>query len=111
MNRDGAIAPGGFHHISSTTVRRDEWKLIRRWDTNEYFPEPFELYNLVDDEGEATNLASDRPELVSELDAMIDTYLVDTGALCPVPNPDFDPTTRGDLDAPDPPDTMFSTEA
>ena len=111
VNRDGAIAPGALHHISSTTVRRDNWKLIRHWDTNDYFKEPFELYNLAEDEGEATNLAPNRPDLVGELDGMIDTYLADTGALCPVPNPDFDPATRSDLDAPERPDTMFSSEA
>ena len=80
--KDGAIRPFAVHHVASSTVRRDNWKLIRRWDTNEHIPEPFELYNLAEDEGEATNLAASRPELVRELDAMIDAYPADTGALC-----------------------------
>lgn len=109
--KDGAITPGAAHHVASTTVRRGDWKLIRRWDTNEYFPDTFELYNLEEDEGEANNLAASRPEMVLELDAMIDAYLADTGALCPVPNPDFNLATRKDLDVPEQPDTLFSTEA
>ena len=95
--RDGEIQLGSVHNIASTTVRRDNWKLLRRWDTNEYFPDTFELYNLAEDEGEATNLAANRPKLVRELDAMIDAYLADNGALCPLPNPDFDPATRKGL--------------
>ncbi|MBT3192099.1 MAG: sulfatase [Verrucomicrobia bacterium] len=109
--KEGVITPGSVHHISSTTVRRDNWKLIRRWDTNEYFPDPFELYDLAEDEGEATNLAAGQPELVRELDSMIDAYLADTGANCPVHNPDFDPATRENLDVPEQPDMLFSTEA
>ena len=108
--RDGVITPGSAHHISSTTVRRGNWKLIRRWDTNEYFPDPFELYNLGEDEGEANNLAADRPDLVRELDAEIYAYLVDTGAHCPVPNPDFDPATRKGLVPRVTPETHFSLE-
>jgi arylsulfatase A-like enzyme len=111
VEKNGAITPGGAHHLAGTTVRRNNWKLIRRWDNNEYFAETFELYNLADDEGEANNLAASRPELVRELDALIDAYLADTGALCPVPNPDFDPATRKGLDIPEQPDTLFSTEA
>ena len=74
-------------------------------------PWGFELYDLAEDEGEATNLAAARPELVRELDTMIDNYLADTGALCPIPNPDFDLATRKDLDVPEQLDTLFSQEA
>lgn len=109
--RDGEIQPGSVHNIASTTVRRDNWKLLRRWDTNEYFPDTFELYNLAEDEGEATNLAGSHPELVRELDAMIDAYLADTGALCPLPNPDFDPATRDGLVPRVTPEDHFSLEA
>jgi len=48
---------------------------------------------------------------VRELDAMIDAYLADTGAFCPVPNPNFDPARRKDADIPEQSDMLFSKEA
>jgi hypothetical protein len=49
------------------------------------------LFNLRDDIGEATNLAAQKPQLVTELDALIDTFLSETKAVVPIPNPAFDP--------------------
>ncbi|MEO6785351.1 MAG: hypothetical protein ABI318_04385, partial [Chthoniobacteraceae bacterium] len=49
------------------------------------------LFNLRDDLGEKSNLAAQKPELVSELDALISKFLADTKAVLPVPNPAFDP--------------------
>jgi len=49
------------------------------------------LYNLKDDIGETTNLAERHGEKVSELDALIERHLADTGALVPVPNPNYAP--------------------
>jgi arylsulfatase A-like enzyme len=37
------------------------------------------------------NLAAQKPELVAELDALIEGFLTDTKAVVPVPNPAFDP--------------------
>jgi arylsulfatase A-like enzyme len=66
-------------------VRAGDWKLLRWFDPRL----PRELYNLRLDLGEADNLAAAQPARVKELDAMIDTFLRDTGALVPLPNPDF----------------------
>jgi len=49
------------------------------------------LYNLRDDLGETTNLAARMPDKVRELDALIDAFVKDTGALYPKPNPDYRP--------------------
>jgi hypothetical protein len=55
------------------------------------FPNRFELYNLHDDLGETNNLASMHPDKVAELDAQIDGFLKNTGALYPRPNPAYVP--------------------
>lgn len=111
VNKDGTVTAGAAHHVSGTSVRRGEWKLIRRWDTNEYFPDTFELYNLREDEGEANNMAESRHEDVRRLASEIERYLSDTGALRPVPNPEFDPGSRKNRSIPDRPNTLFSKEA
>ena len=54
----------------------------------------FELFNLRDDLGETTNLASAQPDRVKELDALIDGFLADTGAAYPRPNPAYKPNVR-----------------
>ena len=55
-----------------------------------------ELYNLKEDIGETTNLATRMPDKVAELNALIDDFIRDTGALAPKPNPAYvkpDPST------------------
>jgi arylsulfatase A-like enzyme len=64
------------------TVRSGDFKLIR-WFSPEV---PRELYNLKADLGETQNLAAQMPDKVKELDAQIDGFLKDTGALVPKPN-------------------------
>ena len=49
------------------------------------------LFNLKDDLGEKNNLATQKPELVTELDTLIESFLKDTHAVVPVVNPAFDP--------------------
>jgi hypothetical protein len=49
-----------------------------------------DLFDLSSDIGEATNRAGERAELVEQLDALIELFLRDTGALLPKPNPDYD---------------------
>jgi arylsulfatase A-like enzyme len=75
----------------SVSVHRDDWKLIRIFHAGDKGAHRYQLYNLRDDPGEKNNLAAQRPELVRELDALIETFLADTKAVVPVPNPAFDP--------------------
>ena len=75
----------------AVSVHRDEWKLIRIFHGGEKGAHRHLLFNLRDDLGEKNNLAAQKPELVAELDALIEGFLTDTKAVVPVPNPAFDP--------------------
>ena len=78
------------HLIPGVSVRQGDWKLIRRFESHPDYPDLFELYNLKDDLGEATNLAGRMPDKVKQLDALIDGFIRETGALVPKPNPAYD---------------------
>ncbi|MFN7343875.1 MAG: sulfatase [bacterium] len=75
----------------SVSVHRDDWKLIRIFHGSEKGAHRHLLFNLREDLGEKNNLAAAKPELVTELDALIEKFLADTKAVVPVPNPAFDP--------------------
>ncbi len=75
----------------AVSVHRDDWKLIRLFHGGEKGAHRHLLFNLRDDLGEKNNLAAQKPELVTELDALIEGFLTDTKAVVPVPNPAFDP--------------------
>ena len=78
----------GANRAGGVWVRKGDYKLLR-WFGN---PNTHELYNLREDIGETNNLASSDPDLVEKLDALIDGFLEETGALYPRPNPNFDPS-------------------
>lgn len=75
----------------AVSVHREDWKLIRIFHGGEKGAHRHLLFNLRDDLGEKNNLAAQKPELVAELDALIEGFLIDTKAVVPVPNPAFDP--------------------
>jgi len=81
--------------LPGTSVRRGDWKLIRFFADKEDGGDRFELYDLATDVGERRNLAGDRPELVAELNTLIDGFLLDTEAVIPVLNPGYDPNAAG----------------
>lgn len=81
------------HLVPGVAVRRGDWKLIRRFTERQEYEGLHELFNLRDDLGETTNLAARHPETVKELDALIDTFVKETGALYPKPNPRYKPRT------------------
>jgi len=76
----------------AVSVHRGDWKLIRIFHGGESGAHRHLLFNLREDLGEKNNLAAQKPELVTELDAMIEKFLTDTKAVVPVPNPAFDPS-------------------
>jgi arylsulfatase A-like enzyme len=82
------------HLIPAVSVRQGDWKLIRRFEPHPNYPEIRELYNLKDDIGETKNLAAMMPDKVKQLDALIDRFIQDTGALVPKPNPAFREATN-----------------
>jgi hypothetical protein len=61
----------------SAAIRRGDWKLIRIFHGGGNGAHRHLLFNLSDDPGEKNNLAAQRPELVRDLDALIDTFLAD----------------------------------
>jgi len=75
----------------SVCVRRGDWKLIRVFHDAPDQAHRYELYNLKEDIGERRNLAGRHSERVRDLDALLDTFLADTGAVLPQPNPTYDP--------------------
>jgi hypothetical protein len=75
--------------IPASWVRRGDWKLLRFHADGENGADRFELYNLRDDVGETTNLASRQPEMVREMNTLITGFLNDTGAVVPLPNPAY----------------------
>lgn len=75
----------------AVSIHRDNYKLIRLFHGGEAGAHRHLLFNLRDDVSEKENLALQRPELVTELDVLIDDFLAETEAVVPIPNPDFDP--------------------
>ncbi|MBN2452199.1 MAG: hypothetical protein JXR77_17570, partial [Lentisphaeria bacterium] len=76
---------------AAVCARRGDWKLIRIFHDGADGQHRYELYNLREDIGERRNLASGNPAVVAELDAAIERFLEETGALRPQPNPAYDP--------------------
>ena len=78
---------------AAISVRQGDMKLIRYyWDLDVGSGSPahrYELYNLSDDIGESKNLAADHLYEVRAMDAIIEAYLMETGAVVPLPNPNF----------------------
>ncbi len=80
------------HNLAGVSVRQGDWKLIRRFMARpDRYEGTRELFNLREDLGETRNLAAKLPAKVQELDALIDAFVKDTGALYPRPNPDYRP--------------------
>ncbi len=76
----------GTGFVPGSAIRVGDWKLVESY---EY--ETVELYNLKDDPGELTNLATAQPELASDLQQQMHAYFAKVGAGVPVANPNFDP--------------------
>lgn len=75
----------------AVSVHQGDWKLIRIFHGGERGAHRHLLFNVRDDLGEKNNLAAAKPDLVVELDALIEKFLMETQAVVPVPNPAFDP--------------------
>ena len=88
-------------NLPCTWVRKGDWKLLRLYGEGPDRSNGYELYNLKDDVGEASNLAQKYPQKVKELDALIDRFLLDTGSLSPQPNPAYQANLKGWLGSKD----------
>ncbi|MCF7817720.1 MAG: sulfatase [Kiritimatiellales bacterium] len=76
-------------------VRQDDWKLIRYFHDGPANAHRYELYNLVSDPHEETDVAESNPAIVAQLDALISDHLAETAALVPVPNAAYAPKDYG----------------
>jgi arylsulfatase A-like enzyme len=81
---------GGPSKPPGVTVRKAEWKLIRWFEPGPGYPTLHELYDLSSDIGESENVAKRNPDVVEQLDGLIDEFLQRTTALVPKPNPAYD---------------------
>jgi arylsulfatase A-like enzyme len=79
---------GGFLAPYSI-VRAGDWKLIRHYEDGR-----IELYNVRDDLSEQNDLSQERPEIVTDLEAILDAWLDEIGAKMPKENPDYQPEQR-----------------
>lgn len=86
--------------LPGSYVRKGDWKLIRFFADNPDGSDRLELYNIKDDQGEAKNLAAEKPELASELNGLLSGFLKDTEAVIPKLNPDFKPERPMDEEFP-----------
>ncbi len=75
----------------SVSVHRGDWKLIRVFHGGDAGAHRYLLFNLKEDISEANNLAAMKPDLVKELDALVENFLKETQAVVPAMNPNFDP--------------------
>lgn len=78
----------GANRAGGVWARSGDFKLLH-WFGN---PSTHELYNLRDDLSEANDLSARMPEKVKELSTLIESFLADTGATYPRPNPAYKPT-------------------
>lgn len=76
----------------AVSVHQGDWKLIRLFSNGENGKHRWKLFNLAEDVGETNDLADDQPERVRAMDALIEAFLIDTNAVLPNANPNFNPS-------------------
>jgi len=80
--------PGGATPYSA--IRSGSWRLVHFHEDGQS-----ELYDLVADAGETTDVSSQQPERAATMRDTLDAWLTAVGAQLPVPNPNYDPTQDG----------------
>ena len=82
----------GSGALPSSAIRKGSYKLLEWHEERIYGLENrYELYNLADDLGESTDLASNRLEKTRELAADLENWRNSVGAQMPQRNPDYRP--------------------
>ncbi|MGE3779843.1 MAG: sulfatase/phosphatase domain-containing protein, partial [Pirellulaceae bacterium] len=81
----------GFY--AGSYIREGDLKLIRFYARAVDGSDELELYDLAQDPGEQNNLATERPEIASQLNDLLQRYLADHEAVIPKFNPGFDTAT------------------
>jgi arylsulfatase A-like enzyme len=73
----------------SATVMQDGWKLIRTFHYGKDGGHLYHLFDLNSDPAETTNVAEQHTDKVIELDALLETHLIESNAVVPVINPNY----------------------
>lgn len=76
----------------SAAIYEEDWKLFRFFHDGPGGDHRHVLYNLTDDIGETTDIASAHPERVEQMIAKLDAFLENTGAVLPNYNPNYQPS-------------------
>ncbi len=102
------LLQGGTHPVRETSVscsssglpslRRGDWKYIAGrgsggWGKGGDQSQPVQLYHLADDIGETRNLAAEQPERVAQMQALLETVIIQ-GRSTPGPNQSNDVDVR-----------------
>jgi len=80
-----------FENYPSHAIINQDWKLIRVYGEGPDRQNFYELYNLKEDIKEEFNLAAFYPEVVRELDGLIEEHLDEVACFRPVQNRAYDP--------------------
>lgn len=75
----------------AVSVHQDDWKLIRIFHGDEGGKHRYKLFHLTEDLGEQHDLSAANPQRVERMDALIEAFLVDTQAVRPQRNANFEP--------------------
>jgi arylsulfatase A len=79
-----------YHHEQPmSAVRKGDWKIVENLVSGE-----FDLYNLIYDVNEMTDLKFSYPDKLEEMKTVLKKWQQETDAAMPVPNPEFDPAKR-----------------
>ena len=73
LGKPGAKSPHEILYYETMGIRRGDWKLVRMKKKGKGIQS--ELYNLKDDVGEKNNIAAKHPELVKELNELLDAHI------------------------------------
>jgi arylsulfatase A-like enzyme len=92
INGDVASHDSEFYITECTWMRKHGWrtpgwKLIVALEPDFHFKPEIELYNLVEDPDENTNLADSQPEIVAELRRRMEAWIAQREAETGLPNP------------------------
>jgi len=83
----------GNHPVSA--IYKGKYKLLKWYEDN-----TIHLYDLKNDPSEENNITEEHPELVNEMNQMLEDYLSEIGAGLPIINQDFLPDLDPALDYP-----------